>query len=268
MRGGLPRLAIAMTITASAILRASAEPGRAQGGGTMNDSVSLQRDYYRQTAERYDSMHVDQHDEHAFALAFMVSMVAFLDIGSVLDIGSGTGRALLGVRGAHRDVRVCGIEPSPDLRKIGHDKGLNTVELIDGDAQAIAFPDGSFDLVCEFGALHHIPDPAKAVREMLRVSRKAIFISDCNNFGQGSRGARLLKQTIARLGLWKAADFIKTRGKGFTISEGDGLAYSYSVFNDYGQIARGCKSVHVLNTTPGGVNPYRSASHVALLGLK
>ena len=52
------------------------------------------------------------------------------------------------------------------------------------------------------------------------------------------------------------------------ISEGDGLAYSYSVFNDYGQIRAQCSSVHLVNLLDAGVNPYRTATHVALLGIK
>ena len=100
------------------------------------------------------------------------------------------------------------------------------------------------------------------------MARKAIFISDSNNFGQGSSFARLVKQTINVVGLWPVADFVKTKGKGYTFEEGDGLAYSYSVFNNYRQIAKACKSVHLLNTTNGGQNLYRTATHLALLGVK
>ena len=70
------------------------------------------------------------------------------------------------------------------------------------------------------------------------------------------------------MGLWPFADMIKTKGQGYTLSEGDGLAYSYSVFSDYRQIARTCQSVHLLNTMDGGPNLYRTAAHVALLGVK
>jgi hypothetical protein len=103
---------------------------------------------------------------------------------------------------------------------------------------------------------------------MLRVAQRAIFISDSNNFGQGGRLSRFLKQAINSVGLWPIADQIKTKGKGYAISEGDGLYYSYSVFNNYEQIATKCQSVHMLNTIDGGPNLYRTASHVALLGIK
>jgi hypothetical protein len=103
---------------------------------------------------------------------------------------------------------------------------------------------------------------------MLRVGRRAIFISDANNFGQGGRASRLIKQSINAVGLWPFANVVKTKGKGYTISEGDGLAYSYSVFNDYKQISRRCQSVHMLNTIDAGPNLYRTAPHLALLGIK
>ena len=103
---------------------------------------------------------------------------------------------------------------------------------------------------------------------MLRVSKKAIFISDSNNFGQGSTVARTIKQVINLVGLWKLVDVIKTKGKGYWISEGDGLAYSYSVFSNYKQIRKQCRSVHLLNTRDGSIDPYKTASHVALLGIK
>jgi hypothetical protein len=103
---------------------------------------------------------------------------------------------------------------------------------------------------------------------MLRVSKRAIFISDSNNFGQGSAPARAVKQIANSLGLWPIIDFIKSRGKGYILSEGDGVSYSYSVFNDYLQIRRACESIYLLNTQDAGVNLYRTAASVALPGVK
>src|SRR5665213_810368 len=195
--------------------------------GMASKAVDIQRAYYAATADRYDSMHVHGDDEHGFALRFLISATGHFGIRSILDIGSGTGRGIRTIKSALPGITALGIEPSLELRKIGHSKGLSEVELIDGDATNLAFGDNSFDLVCEFGALHHIPDPSKAVSEMLRVAGKAIFISDSNNFGQGTKFSRLLKQAINAAGLWPLADLIKTKGKHYTISEGDGLAYSY-----------------------------------------
>lgn len=233
-----------------------------------NDAAHIQREYYRATATQYDRMHGGDGHEHAFALALMGSMIDFLRIKSVLDVGAGTGHMVSHLKRTRPDLRVLGIEPSPELREEGYRKGLSSAELVDGDAQALRLHDSEFDLVCEFGVLHHLPAPGKAVTEMLRVAARAIFISDANNFGQGSPITRAMKQALNALRLWPVANFIKTGGKGYTITEGDGLSYSYSVFNDYAQIREKCTAVHVLNTGGDGRNPYRAAPHVALLGIK
>lgn len=233
----------------------------------MNE-IEIQRRYYAESASKYDSMHVDEQDEHFFALSFLIGVVGYLDVRSILDIGSGTGRAIHFLKKQCPQLRIVGIEPVAELREIGYSKGLSRDELIDGDALNLAFDEKEFDVVCEFGVLHHIKKPELAVAEMLRVSSKAIFISDSNNFGQGSATARSVKHALNWLRLWKLADLIKTRGKGYSISEGDGLAYSYSVFNNYAQIREQCKSVHLLNTRDGFINPYKTAGHVALLGIK
>lgn len=227
-----------------------------------------QRAYYRDTADRYDDFHVSESGEHEMALAFLIAMLDQLGVRSILDIGSGTGRALLQLKAAAPHIRVLGIEPSADLREMGYRKGLRRDELVDGDAQALAYADGEFDLVSEFGALHHIPKPRAAVAEMLRVAHKAIFISDNNNYGQGSAPARAVKLSLRSAGLWKAFDLLRTRGKGYMESEGDGLFYSYSVFDDLPQIRRACARTHVMGTKDSGSNLIWSATHAAILGVK
>lgn len=233
-----------------------------------DNEIETQRGYYARTAHRYDEMHVHEKGEHFFALSFMTAVLEFLDIKSILDIGSGTGRTLIYIKKQRPDISIVGVEPVGKLRDIGYSKGILKTELIEGDATSVQFQDGEFDLVCAFGVLHHIKYPQQAVSEMLRVSKKAIFISDSNNFGQGPGLIRLTKQIINLLRLWKFVDFIKTKGKGYALSEGDGLAYSYSVFNNYSQIRHKCKSVHIFNTIDAKINPYRTSGHIALLGIK
>ncbi|MHB1217896.1 MAG: class I SAM-dependent methyltransferase [Alphaproteobacteria bacterium] len=232
-----------------------------------NDEVAIQRAYYKSTAQRYDSVHVREKDEHYFALRFLETAIDHYGIASVLDVGAGTGRVACYLKAKYPALKVISVEPVKELREIGYSKGLTKEELIEGDATRLQFQDSQFDLVCEFGILHHVRNPASVVAEMLRVGRVGIFISDSNNFGQGSFVSRTVKQLLDALGLWRIADLIKTRGKGYEITEGDGLAYSYSVFNNYAQIARACYT-HIFNTEPAGINPYRTAPHIALLGIK
>jgi SAM-dependent methyltransferase len=231
--------------------------------------VDIQRKYYAATAHRYYDMHNSHYtDEHYFALSLLLGSLDYFGIRSILDVGAGIGRAVAYLKTKRPDLKIVGVEPVEELRQIGRQHGIPNEDLIDGDALNLHFRDGEFDMVCEFGVLHHIRTPGIAVSEMLRVAKKAVFISDANNFGQGSAVARAIKQLVNAIGLWKIVDLIKTKGKGYSLSEGDGLSYSYSAFNSYSQIRSKCMRTHVINTSDGRINPYRSAGHVALLGVK
>ena len=230
--------------------------------------IAQQRQYYAATAARYEEMHVAADDEHHFALGVLSGVLDYLQVKSVLDVGAGTGRAVRYLRERRPDLRVVGVEPVAELRAVGYQQGLPEDSLIDGNGSALPFQDGEFDLVCEFAVLHHVPDPAIMVGEMLRVARRAVFISDANAYGQGGRPLRMFKALLRNTGLWRASVMLRTRGKGYYVSEGDGVAYPYSVFDNYRQVREQCSRVHVLNTLDAGVNPLHSAPQVALLGIK
>lgn len=218
-------------------------------------------------AGRYEDIESNKNDEHAVALGFLISQLDRLGIVSVLDVGAGVGTDLLAIKSKAPGVRVVGIEPVEEMRAMGRARGLGSLELVDGDVTRLPFPDKSFDCVCAFAVLHHVRDHSAAVREMIRVARKAVFISDSNCFGSGSWVVRAVKQGAHALGLWPALDWVKSRGRGFYLSEGDGLFYAYSVFFDHAQLSRVSSEVHMLSTKGAGRSPYRSASHVALLAI-
>lgn len=226
--------------------------------------VDFQRRYYAATATGYSGKHNSEGDDHDRALRLLFAWAPLLKVRTVLDIGAGTGR----VHRAAPDMDVTGIEPVAALREQGHRAGIATDRLLDGDATALAFSDNSFDLVTECGVLHHIANDEKAVEEMCRVARIGVFISDSNNYGQGSAPVRLAKRTLRRAGLWPLADFIKNGGKRYFISEGDGLAYSYSVFDSLPRIRRKFPSVHFLGVKASGANLLATAPHLAVLCLR
>jgi ubiquinone/menaquinone biosynthesis C-methylase UbiE len=236
----------------------------------MEDALYLQRKYYIDTAAEYDLMHMHEEVdvEHELAFYFMSSLIEKYKINSVLDVGAGTGRVILDLQRKFPHFRVEGVEPVAALRERGYKKGIAREVLTEGNGKNLHFPDDQFDLVCAFGILHHIDEPGLVISEMLRVAKQGIFISDSNNFGQGTRVQRLIKQMINALGLWSVYNYIRTKGKKYQISPGDGLFYSYSVFNHFSFIKKRCRSVHLLNTRDAGINPYRTASHVALFGIK
>jgi SAM-dependent methyltransferase len=88
----------------------------------------------------------------------------------VLDVGCGTG--VVAVTAARQGAKVSGLDLTPNLleraRENARIAGVD-VDFIEGDAEALPYPDGSFDVVLsQFGHMF-APRPAIAVREMLRV---------------------------------------------------------------------------------------------------
>lgn len=232
----------------------------------MTDAVTRQRAYYEATASSYDTAHVES--EHVAALHLLAAYIELVGIKSVLDVGAGTGRAMRFLRARFPDLLIKGIEPVDALRLKGYAQGIPEVDLIGGDGETLPFADGSFDLVCEFAVLHHVPNPGIVVAEMSRVATRMIAISDCNFMGQGSPWLRRVKCTLWRTGLWPLADWVKTRSKGYTFSEGDGIAYSYSVFQSLRQIQRAWSDVQIMATSANGAcvgGPLMGAAHVLLV---
>ena len=122
-----------------------------------------------------------------------------------------------------------------------------------------------------YGAVVEIKKEIPA--EMMRVARKAVFLSDANRFGQGPHSLRLLKLFLYKLHLWDAARYLQTGGKMYAVSEGDGLAYSYSVFDSYELLANWAQSIVLFPTkvdisVKSWLHPLLTAPHVLLCALK
>jgi ubiquinone/menaquinone biosynthesis C-methylase UbiE len=91
--------------------------------------------------------------------------------GEVLEIGVGTGRNLPHYR---EDVQLTAIELSPAMLEIARARARELgrdVDLRVGDAQALEFPDESFDAIVCTLSLCTIPDDRAAVAEVRRVLR-------------------------------------------------------------------------------------------------
>jgi ubiquinone/menaquinone biosynthesis C-methylase UbiE len=110
--------------------------------------------------------------------------------GAVLEIGGGTGANL-----AHyRDVdRVTVAEPDPFMRKRLGQKLADVrvpVEVSDAGAEALPFPDGSFDTVVSTLVLCTVPNQEAALDEVWRVLRpggRLLFIEHVRAEGSTAR---------------------------------------------------------------------------------
>jgi SAM-dependent methyltransferase len=101
---------------------------------------------------------------------------------SVLDVGSGSGDAVLGA--AERLAREgVGIRATLLDRRASHLPRAAHAHLegtVEADALSLPFPDSSFDLVACSLFVHHLEPPQVALfaREALRVARHALVIND------------------------------------------------------------------------------------------
>ncbi len=93
---------------------------------------------------------------------------------SVLDVPCGGGLAFRGLSPG-QDVRyVAGDISAVMLERaeaMAEKLGLEMIEFVDADVEALPFEDASFDLVLTYNSLHCFRDPPAALAEMARVLR-------------------------------------------------------------------------------------------------
>ncbi|WP_373504145.1 class I SAM-dependent methyltransferase [Aestuariivirga sp.] len=162
------------------------------------------RSAYRRWAPVYD---------HTFgkfveAAARTVTARANCFSGRLLEAGVGTGLAL-----PHYgpNLGVTGIDLSPDMLERARERvskrGQGNVEaLLEMDAMALEFADASFDVAVAMFVMTVVPDPARVMHELARVTKPGGKVLICNHFSveDGFRGAveRRLSRYAARLG-WR-----------------------------------------------------------------
>jgi len=215
-----------------------------------DQAVAMQRRYYTETAAKYDTMHAGEGDSGPEIVAAVCSLLRMIQPRTLLDVGAGTGRGVSHFRQQFPGISAFGVEPVEALIEQSIAKGLPRGALLRGSGDALPFPDASFDVVCSFAILHHVHEPNRVVKEMLRVARKAVVIVDSNRFAQGSWPMRFVKLALYKTGLWGLVNYLKTGGKGYLITEGDGLAYSYSVYDSFDCLAEGSSRLLLLSANP------------------
>jgi SAM-dependent methyltransferase len=96
----------------------------------------------------------------------------------VLDVGCGTGPFSLVAQ--ERGANVVSLDLGVELLRRARGKGAR--RTIAGDAAALPFADGSFDVVMSSECIEHTPGPEQSVAEMLRVLRSGgILVVTCPN---------------------------------------------------------------------------------------
>jgi len=128
---------------------------------------------------------------------------------TLLDVGCGTG--YFSRRFASSGLNVCGLDPDASILAYAQSLGSN-IRYYLGDAIALPFAEKSYDYCSAVTSLCFVAEPEKAIREMLRVSRKGIVIGLLNHEGRlyaqkynrgAYRGARW--DSIADVNRWMSA---------------------------------------------------------------
>ena len=118
----------------------------------------------------------------------------------LLEVGVGTGINAALYPG-HCD--VTGIDLSRSMLDKANErvarKGLSNIELIEMNAESLAFPDNSFDIVYAPYVISVVPEPVKVVCEMRRVCKPGGKLIVLNHFRSSNRVLSRLEQAISPL---------------------------------------------------------------------
>jgi SAM-dependent methyltransferase len=123
------------------------------------------------------------------AAAEFVRRTAIQRGSRILDVACGTGN--VSIPAARAGARVTGVDIATNLldqaRRRASREGLN-IDFEEGDAEALPYPDGSFDVVLSmFGAMF-APRPERVAAELIRVVKPGGLIRMANWTPQGFVG--------------------------------------------------------------------------------
>ncbi len=100
----------------------------------------------------------------------------------VLDLATGTGITAIAAR--KHGANVTGVDLTPELvavaRRKAKEDGLEDIDFQEGDAEALPFPDASFDAVVSTCGHMFAPDQPKVAAELARVTRpggRVVFLA-------------------------------------------------------------------------------------------
>jgi ubiquinone/menaquinone biosynthesis C-methylase UbiE len=118
---------------------------------------------------------------------------------TVLDVGTGTGRAALVL--AREGAQVTGIDASLEMLQVGEARAQAAhlaVRFLQGDAHQLPFPDRHVELGVSLRVLMHTPDWRQCVAELCRVSRQRVIIDypALRSVAAAQALARRLKQAV------------------------------------------------------------------------
>lgn len=127
-------------------------------------------DFFQRLGHRWDALRQETFGE---AFAFEAFLALLPQEWTVVDLGAGTGFLLPAL--ARNFQHVVAIEPTPAMLECARqrvaDRQLDNVSFQQEDLSQLSLREQSCDLATACLVLHHVADPAKAIRETFRVLR-------------------------------------------------------------------------------------------------
>jgi ubiquinone/menaquinone biosynthesis C-methylase UbiE len=102
---------------------------------------------------------------------------ANLENVKILELGAGDGLSTVRMINNLQPKKYVATERSSAGVDKLKNKGIDAQVM---DATDIKFDDNSFDIVCCFNVMHHVDDPEKMAQEMIRVSKKYVYLCESN----------------------------------------------------------------------------------------
>jgi demethylmenaquinone methyltransferase/2-methoxy-6-polyprenyl-1,4-benzoquinol methylase len=131
---------------------------------------------------------------------FLVSCVEAQPADTVLDVATGTGAVAIELVRALR-CSVVGLDQSPEMLAEARRRVPPGVQLVEGDAERLPFPDASVDALTFTYLLRYVDDPAATLRELARVVRPGGVVAGLEFGVPGNAIARALWRSYVRVGL-------------------------------------------------------------------
>jgi ubiquinone/menaquinone biosynthesis C-methylase UbiE len=128
----------------------------------------------------------------------LANMIGRIHERTILDVGTGTGRAALML--ARGGARVTAIDASEQMLEVARERAAEQmlkVHFLRGDAHTLEFKDRSFDVVVCLRVLMHAPEWRRALAELCRVADRLVI------FDYPSARSAALVQSVTRR-VWNA----------------------------------------------------------------
>lgn len=153
----------------------NAAPGPAKSPAKPACLVEMEKREAHFRAQGYDS---------AAGIDFVLSKILPMS-GQVLEIGSGKGRFLTALARRAPLARITSVDIDPAEQAVAAQNAAyqgvaNRVQFAVRDAARLGWQGNTFDAVVTVNAMHHLPEPDRAIAEMVRMLRPGGKLAICD----------------------------------------------------------------------------------------